>query len=1217
MKNISTYILLLLMLVFSQSVFSQCESLGATTVSFESRCAATGAIKINATGGSGTYKYKVTGPVSIDYTSADSITGLSAGVYSVEVFDINNGCTFTIQDVTVGGNYADPRFSLSGVDVSCDNGSNGSILLDEFHYGRAPFTFTIMPPSPSQVGTISSTGEFHNLPAGEYTVRLTDSCGGIQTRIVDIGNYTWKIDSASFTKISCDSASGYIVVTDSRGNISTITGIPGMKYAILPQGSTDTVWSDSPYSGIYIPGINSVQLLAMDTCGIIKSVYKAVSFKESIDDQVVIYDQICMMFSVKVTGMKNLINPNFCLYDKDGNEIACNNDGIFTGLSYGYYCIKVTDDCADTTITRCFTASPAQPSVDDQVKISNYTCTTFDVAITGWKNLTNPKFCIYRNGRGFPLNCNFTGEFKSLPYGYYCVRITEDCSDTTIQRCFMVAPPPPVFPDIIVPSYVNCDNFGLDIDHDGIINPTFCIYDADGNLIECNDTGIFDSIPLGSYCITLKDGCRDTTVQRCITVGPPQAVNDMTIVQRDKTCSTFTASVSTVNLAGGNFCLYNSNGDLLRCDSSGVFTMLPYEDYCIKAFPICPDTVLTTCFSASPAKPSISASVTLKDFSCSDFTASVKGQTNLTSPVYYLTNSSGDTLGFNTSGTFTKLSYGSYCILAKDGCFDTTLSVCFSSVAPVFNITASASRSCYYGYSKFNLSANVYPVTFTIYSPSNVWIYTKTVTGPTVVDSIMNVAAGDQYMIIAETSCGNKDTAYLSPVVGYLKHTPSVEQKCPGGVWPDGSGNLHTEVTTNTGPVTVRLFKKDGVLYNPAKNPDMVSGDKYTFSSYGPGTYIISYQTNDGCNVQEYDTVTIAPYSFPMLTRSTAYQCDKDGFSVGAVVTHGAGPFTYEIIGSIPSTPSIIAGPQSSPIFKIDNGYSYQLIRLRAVDACGNASLGDASILPLADNSIMVSENCVGQPVTMRIDSIPNSVTTWYFKKTKDTPDLTFISYGYKLAFNPLSYADTGYYICKVSINDGCIERTYEYNLSGACYTPTSAQQVMLFGKFVDGKVDLTWEVPNTKGIKEYHVERTTGNKYQIIGKRNIRDYVSPGNYLFTDASPARDNLYRLRIIMEDGKVVYSKSINLVLSGSHLVNIYPNPAVNYVNIELKTSHTRQLWQIELLSLVNQRVILREKATGNRYTLHKPSSLSPGMYVLRVTDVENGTSYNYKVVFNRE
>ncbi|HRP18188.1 MAG TPA: hypothetical protein PL128_09345, partial [Ginsengibacter sp.] len=100
MKNISTYILLLLMLVFSQSVFSQCESLGATTVSFESRCAATGAIKINATGGSGTYKYKVTGPVSIDYTSSDSITGLSAGVYSVEVFDINNGCTFTVQDVT-------------------------------------------------------------------------------------------------------------------------------------------------------------------------------------------------------------------------------------------------------------------------------------------------------------------------------------------------------------------------------------------------------------------------------------------------------------------------------------------------------------------------------------------------------------------------------------------------------------------------------------------------------------------------------------------------------------------------------------------------------------------------------------------------------------------------------------------------------------------------------------------------------------------------------------------------------------------------------------------------------------------------------------------------------------------------------------------------------------------------------------------------------------
>ena len=60
------------------------------------------------------------------------------------------------------------------------------------------------------VGTTNSTGTFTNLKAGVYTIRLTDSCGGIQTRLVTINNYTWKINSYSFWKISCDTAKGFI-----------------------------------------------------------------------------------------------------------------------------------------------------------------------------------------------------------------------------------------------------------------------------------------------------------------------------------------------------------------------------------------------------------------------------------------------------------------------------------------------------------------------------------------------------------------------------------------------------------------------------------------------------------------------------------------------------------------------------------------------------------------------------------------------------------------------------------------------------------------------------------------------------------------------------------------------------------------------------------------------------------------------------------------------
>ncbi|MCO6497499.1 MAG: T9SS type A sorting domain-containing protein [Chitinophagaceae bacterium] len=1217
MKNLYTLFFLVFSLGFSHSILAQCDDLSATLVTYESRCAATGAIKINATGGSGFYKYKVTGPVSIDYTSTDSITGLSAGIYSVEVFDIDNSCTFIIDDVTIAGNYADPRFSLSAVDVTCDRGNNGSITVQNLQYGREPFTFTIMPPSPSGVGQSNSDGKFYNLSAGEYTVRLTDSCGGIQTRIITVGDYTWWIESAQLEKYTCNDASGWIKVKDSKGNVSTITGIPGMTYGILLDGATDTLWYNDPNFDLDVTGASSAKIFAKDICGTVKYISSDFSLLKSIDDDLTIYDKTCDKFSVKPTNLKNLQNPQFCLYNKNGNFIGCNADGIFTGLEYSEYCMEITDDCADTTITRCFTATPPEASVDDDVLISNKTCDKFDATVTGVKGMSNPLFCLYRNGKKFPLACNATGIFTELDYGYYCINTISQCPDTIIRRCFMVGPPTPEVPDIIIPSYVNCDNFGIDVTGTGLINPTYCLYDSVGNLIECRDTGVFDSIPLGTYCFEITDGCTNTKFTRCITVGPPEAVNDMSINIREKTCSTFTASVSTTNLLGGNFCLYNENDDLIACDSTGVFTLLPYGKYCIKAYPPCPDTVLITCFQVEPPSPAISSSVTIKDRSCTDFTVSVKGQKDLTNPTYYLVDNKGDTLATNTTGTFNKVAYGSYCILVKDGCFDLTLQVCFSEAPPDFKLTATASMSCAYGYSKFTLSANMYPATFSIYSPTNVWLYTKTVTGPVTVDSIPKVGAGEKYMIVAETDCDNHDTVYLSPLVAYFTHIPSTEQKCPGGIWPDGSGNIHTQVLTNTGTVTVRLIKKDGVLYAPAKSPDKVVGDKYTFSDLGPGTYIISYNTTDGCNKVEYDTVTVSQYQFPNLSRSTAYQCDEGGFSVGAVVTYGAGPFTYEIIGSVPSVPSIIAGPQSNPVFHIDNGYNYQLIRLRAVDACGNASLGDASILPLADNSVKVSENCVGQEVSLWIDPVTNSTAKWYYKTDINAQDATYVGDGFKLTFNPLSNSDLGYYYCEVSINDGCVKRTYGFDLDGSCYTPTIDQKISISGEFVNGKNIINWKTDDIKEIKDFFVERKTTASFETIGRRNPNNYISRGHYSFTDNTPSDLNEYRLRLEMNNGSVQYSKTISVQAQRAQRINVYPNPAVDFVNIELPVSDVKTTWQLELMNLMGQKTVLKDKVSGSRYMLRKPSSAPPGMYILRLTNGESGERFNYKIIFRRE
>jgi hypothetical protein len=311
---------------------------------FESRCSATGAIKMNVKGGSGSYRYRVIGPVNYNYTSSDSITGLSPGSYTVEVNDVDLGCTLKKEDIIVTGDYQDPRFSLTTTNELCENGTSGIIIVSKAEHGRNPMTFSIVAPSPMGVGTTNSTGYFLNLAQGDYSIRLTDSCGGIQTRTISVQNYTWAIDGYELKKVSCDQVTGWIRVKDSRGNTSTTTGIYGMEYGYLFQG-TDTIWSGNPNFNFNVgPEVRSARIFAKDACGKVKEVSAGFNFYPSLDAVVSITNKQCSNFTASVTGMKNFFSPQFYLYDNTGVKLDFNNTGVFSNLPHGSYCIYSPPD---------------------------------------------------------------------------------------------------------------------------------------------------------------------------------------------------------------------------------------------------------------------------------------------------------------------------------------------------------------------------------------------------------------------------------------------------------------------------------------------------------------------------------------------------------------------------------------------------------------------------------------------------------------------------------------------------------------------------------------------------------------------------------------------------------------------------------------------------------------------------------------------------------
>ena len=1202
---------------FIQHSFAQnCQLLTATINANESRCASTGSIDITPSGGSGSYKYKVEGPVNTDFTTSNSITGLSAGTYNVIVNDITSNCTYIKKGVIVKGSYEDPRFGLVGINVTCDNGNNGSIKAVGLLHGMAPFTYTVIAPSPLGVGTTNSTGSFQNLVAGDYSIQLKDSCGGIQTRTVTINDYTWKIDLHTFTKFSCDSAAGAIKVSDSKGNVSTVSGIPGFFYGFI-NTSNDTSWSNKPDFRIGAKDISSVVLVVKDVCGKVKKIAASLSFTPSLNNTVTISDKVCNSFSAAVASIINFTNPVFSLFDKNNVLIASNNTGKFTGLSYGSnYCIKAFDECSGTTLSRCFSVPPLPIFINKNVVISNKNCTTFDAKATGLTGFTNPTFILLKDGT--TMGNNTTGEFKNLGYGNYCLVSQDGCRDTSITQCFSARPPVPRvdIDSLIKPSYINCVDFGFQVGSDSLTRPTYCLYDNANVLIACNNSGIFNNIPLGNYCVTVHDDCIDTTFVRCFNVTLPTIPNDVKIIVTNKACDNFTATVSTQYYLNAAYCLYNSKDELIKCDSSGIFNNIPYGSYYITSKKSCPDTTVVTHFSASAPVPEINSTPSISNKACNTFTAMVTGQKNLTDPDYFLVNESNQVIASNKSGTFTNIPYGSYCIRVVNHCYDTTMNFCFSNAANTLTLTATAAKSCNYETSKFTIIVNGnFPVNIKILDPENNITYDKNTSSTTViVDNLPHLQTGKFYTIIAKDNCGNEKSTTLAPVTGYLNYTSSVTNKCPGSLWPNGFGNIHTTVTTNTGIITVRIIKKDQINLSPILSPNSNIGSTYSFNDLGPGSYILRYNTNDGCNVFKYDTVILHQYAYPELTKSSAYQCDVNGFSVGAGAVGGVGPFSYSLIGSIPESPSIITSPQASPVFNIDNGHTYSLIRLRALDACGNATLGDASILPLANTKITSSSNCFDYPVELSIDGMNNSTASWYKKKNIKDTDSVLVGSGFNFYVERLLDKDTGIYICRLLVNSGCIERVYYMRINGSCYPALPIKMTNLEGKFEKEEVVLNWDIANGNELKNIFVQRRSPEDFQTIGQANPAAKEGMLNYQFIDSDPGKQNYYRLQLIHKNNQVTYSNIIFLRKTELKELSIYPNPVSDLINIDFNKSDNK-IYQISLINVLNQKVKeIKFLNNGKKLLIHRTKEMTSGMYIMHFLNLGTNEEFSQKIIF---
>lgn len=1366
------YLLYLLVLASVWVQAQTCTGLSILATGDESRCAFTGSITVTANGGSGSYSYRVSGPVNTPFTSSPTITGLQAGWYTVTVRDVNADCIATLDSVQVSGDYMDPRFQLTKINATCA-GNDGRISVINQQFGRGPFAYTIIAPSPMRVGNTNATGVFTGLIPGEYFVRLQDSCGGLQVRRITIEEYYWWIDGTAVTKVGCDSADATVSLRNNRsGNNTTDTLFNNYRYAVVV--GTDTTWFTSRSFRFRLGKARQVRLIAQDNCGRTEATDWNLPANQAPGIGGVATSNFnCNGFRATVTGGNNLTAPQYCLFDASNNQLSCNTTGVFDNLAYGAYCVRVRDLCYDTTITQCFTAARPQPNVSNTVAISARTCNSFTASITGGVNLTNPNYCLY-NSSNTLIQCNSSGVFNNLPYGQYCITMKDGCTDTLITRCFTATPPPPAIGNTVLTN-LSCSTFTVSVDGQAnLTNPNFCLYDSTNTLITCNSTGTFTNLPYGRYCITMQDGCIDTTITRCFTPVKPQPQIDNLIGYGNYTCSTFTASVNGErNLTNPQYCLYDNLGNLISCNSTGDFDGLPYGQYCIRVTDVCYDTTIVRCFTAGrplpvlnpavlsnancttvtatvsgsylfnpqyclydstgaqvacnttgvftglahgrycikaftscgdstalqcftsvPPRPTVSGTVALSNFICSGFTATITGQQNFTNPFYYLYNSANVKIDSNSTGVFSNIPYGSYCITAKDGCLDTTVTRCFSRARAVpgiagtiqqtgstcntvslrltgTNLTApqfclidsngvqvacnstgvfnnvpynkycirvrdgcvdttmqvcqtflkpkglalTSAKSCTIGSTVvgINVTSSFGPYNVRVFRPDGTQVYNQTHSNGAQF-TLPGLPAGQQYKVVSTDLCGQKDSAYITPDVSVLQKTISNTGRCPSAVWLNGAGQLTVTCSSNLSAVFPSIIKKNNAPVNITYSTQ--AGTTFTFADLEPATYIMEYNVQS-CNTKVYDTVTIYPYTYPTQGQSALYMCDNSSFTLNADVQGGIGPYTFQIIGSNPSSPDITTLPQTSPRFTINTGSTYSLVRLRTVDVCGNATLSDVSVLPLENIAITADRTCFYQNITLSVPNIRNATYRWFRKTSPFDSTAVGNTNTYNLPF--FVPEEVGEYTVKIDVDNGCVQRYASFVLDGDCGYVFLPGGIKFSGKKQSGAHHLQWTTADDRNVATYVVERRTGSSgaFTPIATVAAKNTAAATQYSYVDADVTGGSYaYRLKLTGRNNGIQFTNIVVLGNGDGGSATVYPNPAKQVIWVQLRESAQTGNYTLSLLNLQGQVIDQKMLNTAGRNVMEyrRPAGVQKGMYLLRLTNSSGTTTETFKIMF---
>jgi hypothetical protein len=529
-----------------------------------------GTASVIAGGGNAPYTYLWNTGAS---ATTSSITGLTAGIYTVTVTDAN-GCTKTASTVVTQPSAL--TASATSTNVGCNGGATGTITTSATG-GTGVLTYTLTP------GALSNgSGAFTSLVAGVYSVTVTDangctvsvngiiitessalvmgalsntavSCNGGNNGTATAGvvsggslpyNYSWNSVPVQVTATATGLSAGTYVVTVTDANGCTVTGNTTITEPIIALTATVSninnipcnggntgsaqvtgnggtapytyLWSNGQTTDI-VTGLlaGTYGVMVIDANGCVASATVVITQPANFVASANVANVLC---NGDTTGQINVIVSGGTAPYTFVLGLNSNNTGVFTGLSVGTYTVNVSDAGGCTTSVTVTITEPAALIANTTASAVNCNAGNDGIVAVYVSGGLTPYNYLWSNGA--------TGQNAGgLVAGTYTVTVT-DANGCTITRTAVVTEPTVL---VATASQVDVKCAGQSTgtataNVSGGAAPYFYMWN-DGQM-----TATATGLAAGSYIVTVTDynGCT-TSLSFTINESSPIAANEVVV----------------------------------------------------------------------------------------------------------------------------------------------------------------------------------------------------------------------------------------------------------------------------------------------------------------------------------------------------------------------------------------------------------------------------------------------------------------------------------------------------------------------------------------------------------------------------------------------------------------------------------------------------------------------------------------------------------------